>query len=154
DALERLVEQKQSAGLRLPTREHDLLLVAARQLFPPVVGATGAGAEPGDGVGAPPVLARRVADAGWKPLRKMWEGAGTSDSGRWRGRRKERARPAVFGNHIDAAADRLCRTAARPGPSVKQHLAAGDLLEPVDGAQQPALAGTQCAGDGDDLPLP
>ena len=71
-----------------------------------------------------------------------------------RRRRHQRAHPAILGDHVDAAGDRLCRAAALPGTAVEPHFAAGEILEAVETAQQPALAGAERAGDGDDLAQP
>ena len=100
---------------------------------------------------AAPTLAAGAHDAVAEPFLEMRERDRAGDGAGERGRRHQRAHPAILGDHVHAGADRLRRAAALPALAVQQHLAAGEILEPEEAAQQPALAGTERAGDGDDL---
>ena len=144
DAARRLVEQQHAALVQQPAREHDLLLVAAREQPDDAVGVVG------HGVQRPELLAR----ARRAPSR-------TSSSPREKRPRSamrhvlrlapvedERLRLAVLGSEPEAAPDRAARAAGRSRlPSTRTSPSSG-LVEPVDQPEQLACGRSRRARRG------
>ena len=148
DAARRLVEQQHARARAQPLREHDLLLVAARELPRALVRARGA-----DGQPLALLLERRALARGRQPAARRDRGeVGERRVGPHREQEHEALGLALLGHEDEPGADRVAHRRADRAVAYA-HLAGRAAVHAGERAQQPAAARAEQAGDRDDLAL-
>src|ERR1700733_12992696 len=140
DALERFVGQEDAALRGLPTANHHLLLIAARQPVQGVARPVAANSQFLDRALRDSAFTLPEDHAAWKPFAPVRQSDGPSDVAARCVRRQERTSPSVLAGEKNPAGDRLRRSAWAPVGAFERRASGHERAETEESAQKVAFA--------------